>query len=90
MLALFLFVLAILATCIHSAFQRKKYVETFLRYLLLANMGLMGFLAAYAHIFMGAQTAEQIGWQPGVRFNLKLAWPISLLEFLELYHIGQA
>lgn len=47
-------------------------VETFLSYILFFNMGLMGLLGAYAHVFMGPETAKSIGWEPGSPFQYEI------------------
>ncbi|MCB1149851.1 MAG: hypothetical protein KDK48_06765 [Chlamydiia bacterium] len=72
MLALYLFGLAVLFTLVHYAWKRGSFAETFLAYLLFFNVGLMGLLAGYAHIFMGPEIAEQIGWAPGSPFQFEM------------------
>jgi len=32
----------------------------------------MGLLAAYAHVFMGPETAQRIGWEPGSPFQFEI------------------
>lgn len=49
-----------------------KIEETFLSYILFFNMGLMGLLAAYAHVFMGPEIAKSIGWAPGSPFQYEV------------------
>ena len=74
MVSVILFVIAIIFTICHLAYKKEwhypKSVETFLSYILFFNMGLMGLLGAYAHVFMAAETARSIGWAPGSPFQL--------------------
>lgn len=76
MLAGFLFVMAIILTWGHLAYNKETEwhtrVDTFLGYILLLNMGVMGILAAYAHLFMGAETAKMIGWEAGSPFQFEI------------------
>jgi hypothetical protein len=76
MLSIFLFLLALIFTATHLIYKKgwvvDRSIETFLGYILLFNMGFMGVLAAYAHIFMGPETAKQIGWQPGSPFQFEI------------------
>jgi hypothetical protein len=76
MLSIYLFVCAIICagadTTIRKAWDWPSIVEIFLGYVFLFNMGLMGLLAAYAHVFMGAETAREIGWQPGSPFQYEI------------------
>lgn len=76
MLPVFLFLLAIIFTVGHLAYKKTwhghKVPEVFLSYLLLLNVGVMGLLAAYAHVFMGPEIAKQIGWQPGSPFQFEM------------------
>lgn len=75
MLPIFLFGLAVLFTIVHLLVKKQgaALTETFLSYLLLFNMGGMGLLAFYAHVFMAAETAESIGWAPGSPFQYEVA-----------------
>jgi hypothetical protein len=76
MLAIILFILAIIFTFTQLHYQKKRgwsfTIETFLSYLFLLNIGIMGILAAYAHIFMGPEIARQIGWAPGSPFQFEM------------------
>lgn len=76
MLPLVLLGLTLVFTFIHLAWKRdwhkSKMVEVLLSYLLLFNLGIMGLLAAYAHLFMGAEIAQQIGWEPGSPFQFEV------------------
>lgn len=76
MISVWLFLLAILITLGHLAYIKDwsglKCTEILLSYILFFNMGLMGLLAAYAHIFMGPEIAKQIGWQPGSPFQFEM------------------
>lgn len=73
MFAFTLFIIAIIFT-LGELFlkKRRNYVETFLSYLLFFMMGVMGILAAYAHIFRGPETAQWIGWAPGSPFQFEM------------------
>jgi hypothetical protein len=61
-------VLAVLAASLHlalSPLRRKSgaaVAGTYLLYLLFFYVGLMGLLAAYAHVFRPLQTSASIGW----------------------------
>ncbi len=67
MLGIALFILAVVFTLGHLAYTKEwgspKAKEVFLSYVLFFNLGILGLLAAYAHIFMGPETAKMIGWQ---------------------------
>ncbi len=76
MVSIVLFICAIIFTICHLTYKREwhypKAVEVFLAYILFFNMGLMGFLGAYAHVFMGPETARSIGWEPGSPFQFEI------------------
>lgn len=76
MVSIILFICAILFTIGHLTYKKEwhhpKAVETFLSYILLFNMGIMGLLGAYAHVFMGPETAKSIGWEPGSPFQFEI------------------
>lgn len=76
MLSVYLFVLALVFTFGTVAYKKEwnlpKFAEIFLGYVLFINVGVMGFLAAYAHVFMGPQTALLIGWKPGSPFQFEM------------------
>jgi hypothetical protein len=61
-------VIALVAASIHLAFsvhRRSSAVavaRTYLLYLLVIYVGLMGLLTAYAHVFRPLQTSASIGW----------------------------
>ena len=61
-------VFALLAASIHLAFSPRRrssrvaIAGTYLLYLLLIYVGLMGLLTAYAHVFRPMQTSASIGW----------------------------
>src|SRR5271163_1617567 len=63
-------VAAIVAASIHLALSARRrrsgagIAETYLMYLLLIYVGLMGLLTAYAHVFRSAETSASIGWSP--------------------------
>lgn len=46
--------------------------ETFLSYLLFFNVGCMGLLAFYAHVFNADATAQSIGWAVGSPFQFEM------------------
>ena len=76
MLSVYLFGVALVCTLIHLMLKWDwhwaKISEVFLSYILLFNVGVMGFLAAFAHIFMGPETAKLIGWEPGSPFQFEM------------------
>lgn len=76
MLSILLFILSCTLTVTHLTYKKGWYfpksVETFLAYILFFDMGMMGLLAAYAHVFMGPETAESIGWEPGSPFQFEI------------------
>lgn len=76
MLSLILFVFAVFFTLCTLVYKNEwrtpKPVEILLSYILLLNMGLLGFLAAYAHVFMGPETAKLIGWEAGSPFQFEM------------------
>lgn len=76
MIGIFLFILALIFT-FRTATSRKVrdfpgFSEIFLGYILFFNMGIMGLLAAYGHVFMGPEIAKLIGWQPGSPFQYEI------------------
>ncbi len=72
----FLFIFAIGCSFAHLAYTKDcrypRSAEVFLSYVLLFNMGMMGLLAAYAHVFMGPETAKMIGWPAGSPFQFEI------------------
>lgn len=76
MISVALFIVAILVGVCHLTYRKEwhepKITESFLGYILFFNMGIMGFLAAYAHVFMGPETAQLIGWEPGSPFQFEM------------------
>lgn len=76
MLVIFLFLLAVIATLGHVTYKKDwrtpVVAEIFLGYVLFFNMGIMGLLASYAHVFMGPETAKLIGWKPGSPFQFEI------------------
>jgi hypothetical protein len=58
-------VLALVAASIHlgvSSSRRSSKASTYLVYLLVIYVGMMGLLTAYAHVFRPVQTSASIGW----------------------------
>jgi hypothetical protein len=61
-------VLALIAASIHLALSphcrssKPAIAHTYLLYLLLLYVGLMGLLTAYAHVFRPIETSASIGW----------------------------
>jgi hypothetical protein len=51
-----------LAVSPHSRAGKFTVARTYLLYLLVIYVGLMGFLTAYAHVFHPIQTSASIGW----------------------------
>lgn len=68
MLQLFFIILAVIVASVHLAAApaarstRRSIAATYLLYLLVFYVGLMGFLSAYAHVFRPIQTSASIGW----------------------------
>ncbi len=60
--------IAVIAASLHIAFSRRRrgsravIIETYLLYLFVIYVGLMGVLTAYAHVFRPMQTSASIGW----------------------------
>lgn len=76
MISIYLFIIAAIFTLGHLAYKRKwgwpESGEIFLAYFLFFTMGVMGILAAYAHVFMGPEIAKQIGWAAGSPFQFEM------------------
>ena len=76
MVFVFMFMLAVIFTLVELSYKKKWHypntLETFLSYILLFSMGLMGILAAYVHVFMGPEIAKSIGWAPGSPFQFEI------------------
>lgn len=68
MFQLFFVLLALVPASIHLAVLPKRrrsgaaIAETYLLYLFVIYVGLMGLLTAYAHVFRPEQTSASIGW----------------------------
>jgi hypothetical protein len=68
MFQLFFVALAVIGASIHVALSRNRrrsgaaIAETYLLYLFVIYVGLMGVLTAYAHVFRPMQTSASIGW----------------------------
>ena len=68
MFQLFFVALAVVAASIHLAVSRNRrssgsaIAGTYLVYLFVIYVGLMGLLTAYAHVFRPVQTSASIGW----------------------------
>lgn len=78
MIPIYVFFAALLAFFIHEAFTKQprtfaSVVTNLLMYILVFNVGVMGLLAFVSHTTYAAQTAEQIGWQPGSPFQTEIA-----------------
>ena len=60
--------IAVIGATIHVALSRRRrsggaaIAETYLLYLFVIYVGLMGLLTAYAHVFRPMQTSASIGW----------------------------
>jgi hypothetical protein len=70
MFQLFFVALAVIGTSLHLAVSRHRrgnrvlVAETFLLYLFVFYVGLMGIVTAVLHVFLPAQTSATIGWSP--------------------------
>jgi uncharacterized protein DUF6790 len=70
MFQLFFIVLAVLGATIHLAFSRKRrssplaIAETYLLYLFVFYVGVMGVVTAVFHVFFQARASASIGWAP--------------------------
>jgi hypothetical protein len=70
MFQLFFIVLAVLGATIHLAFSRKRrssrlaIAETYLLYLLVIYVGVMGVVTFIFHVFFAATASASIGWAP--------------------------
>lgn len=76
MVSILLFIVAIIVTVFHLTYRKEWrypiWIEIFLSYILFFNMGLMGLLGAYAHVFLAPETAQSIGWEPGSPFQFEV------------------
>ncbi len=76
MVSIFLFIFAIFLTLCHLIYKKEWYspksIEVLLSYILFFNMGVMGCLGAYVHVFMAPETARSIGWEPGSPFQFEM------------------
>lgn len=76
MISIILFLLAVVLTLCHLAYKNEwgapKCLEVLLGYLIFFTVGVMGVLAAYAHVFMGPEIAESIGWAAGSPFQYEI------------------
>ena len=68
MIQLFFVLFAVVAASIHLAISSRRrssgaaIAGTYLLYLFVIYVGLMGLLSAYAHVFRPIQTSASIGW----------------------------
>jgi len=93
MISFYIFLIAVGAALVHYAVTKKHLTELLLLYIIFLNMGLMGLLAAYAHVFMGPETAEKIGWQPGSPFQFEIGMAnlsYGILGILAFFLRGRA
>lgn len=76
MISLFFLALALICTFTQLTYRKEwflpKSLEVFLSYVILFNIGVMGLLAAYMHLFEGPETAKLIGWPPGSGFQFEI------------------
>lgn len=76
MLSLALFILALIFSLGQLAYKHQwdkaTVADTVLAFILFFNMGVLSLLAAYAHVFLGPETAREIGWQPGSPFQFEI------------------
>jgi hypothetical protein len=76
MFSIALFAIAVVCTFATLVYKRERRlpesVEVFLGYVFLFVVGVMSLLAAYAHVFMGPETAHMIGWQSGSPFQFEI------------------
>lgn len=71
-----LFAITVLFTLCHLIYKKAwhfhKAARVFLSYFLFFMVGVMGLLGAYAHIFMGPETAALIGWEARSPFQFEV------------------
>ncbi len=88
MLAIFLFIVAILFSLAHLAYAGKwtpaYRAEVFLSYVLLLCVGVMSTIGAFMHLVMGPETAHMIGWAPGSPFQFEIGAANLAFAFLGL------
>lgn len=76
MVSILLFICALIFTASHLIYKKQwndpVSIEVLLSYILLFNVGFMGLLGAYAHVFMGPEIAKTIGWAPGSPFQYEV------------------
>ena len=69
----------------------RPIAGTFLLYLLLVYVGLMGILTAYAHVFRPVQTSASIGWSTSpyeYEVGIWPIWTVGVLGILCLWLRG--
>lgn len=76
MISLFLLLVAASLTVVELTYKKvwflPKSLEILLSYVILFNIGVMGLLAAYMHLFEGPETAKLIGWPSGSGFQFEI------------------
>ncbi|MFZ0565927.1 MAG: DUF6790 family protein [Chlamydiales bacterium] len=77
MYPLALFIIAVLAACIHFFISKKKtfarFIELSLAYMIPLNIGVATLIGFISHAFFGPETAEQIGWPAHNPFQFEVA-----------------
>jgi hypothetical protein len=80
MITLFFFVLGMILAAIHifrkpvNPQEKHKKLEIILMYYIVFAIGVTGLFAAYGHIFMANQIAQDIGWPTGSPFQTEVAF----------------
>jgi hypothetical protein len=75
MISFWLFLIAVILAVINifvRGIRGPRIAATFLTYLIFFNIGVMGLLAFYAHLFMPDETAQRIGWAIGSPFQSEI------------------
>jgi len=92
MISFVLFICAVIFAVIFTAIRKRSFTKTLLYAVVFFNIGLMGLLAFYAHIFMADSTAEKIGWATGSPFQFEMGianLSYGVLGILSLWYRGK-
>jgi len=88
MIVFILFLCAVVFAAIFYAIRRGSFARVFLYSVIFFNVGLMGLLAFYAHVFMADATAIKIGWAPGSPFQFEIGIANLSYGILGLLSLG--
>jgi len=92
MISVVLFLCALLGAVVHAKVRKESFPRTFLYYMMFFNVGVMGLLAFFAHLFMADATAAKIGWAEGSPFQSEIGMAnlsYGILGFLSIWFRGK-